>query len=351
MDESKTGKTRRVKLDYPFDGRPEVGEAIEVAPGVQWISMPLHFSLKWINLWLIDDDDGVAIVDCGMNNDDSKEVWEQVFEKVLKGRTVTKVICTHLHPDHVGLAGWLCERFGCELWMSRLEYLTCRMLVGDTGRPTPDAVIDFFGRAGWDEDALQKLRERFGSFGKVVYELPTGFRRLTEGDQLSIGSSSWRVIIGCGHSPEHACLFNEDLNVVISGDQLLPRISSNVSVHPTETEADPLNDWIESCEKLIRELPKDVLVLPSHNEPFRGAHDRLRALIDGHHLALDLLEERLEEPRKVVDCFVTLFGRKVGTGDMYSATGEALAHLNYLRFRGRAAKINENGIDLYTRVS
>lgn len=351
MDAERIGKTARVKLDYPFGReRPGVGEAIEVAPGVKWISMPLPFSLKWINLWLIEEEGGYALVDTGMRTPETEEAWERVFADVMDDKPITRVICTHLHPDHVGMAGWLCERFDCELWMSRTEYITCRMLVGDTGREAPDAVIDFFSRAGWDEAALDRLRQRFGFFGRAVHPPPDSYRRIHDGDVLTIGAHDWRVIVGAGHSPEHVCLLNEAQNLFISGDQLLPRISSNVSVHPTEPEADPLTEWLDSCAMLIRELPEGVLTLPSHNEPFLGAHERLNALIEGHETSLDRLVEHIETPRRAIDCFVTLFGRQCGPEDIYTATGEALAHLNCLIRRGLARRALEGGVYLYTRA-
>ena len=347
MDESLQSKTTKVKLDYPFEGRPQPGQAFEVAEGVKWISMPLPFSLKWINLWLLDDGDGVAIVDCGIANNESRDVWEQIFENVLEGRPVTRVFCTHMHPDHVGLAGWLCKRFDCELWMSRLEYVTCRMLVGDTGRPAPAEAIRFYRQAGWTEESLSSYQKRFGTFGRAVADLPSSFRRLTHNDNVMIGGREWQIIEGSGHSPEHSCLYCQDLNVLISGDQLLPRISSNVSVHPTEPEADPLMNWMDSCHRLIEAVPEDVLVLPSHNEPFHGAHERLAALIDGHQRVLERLEAHLETPRKVTECFTALFGRKIGPDSLNAATGEAMAHLNYLRLRGRVHRTDQDGVHVY----
>ena len=352
MDESKAGKTRRGKLDYPFEEQPQRGQTIDVAPGVKWISMDLPFAgLRWINLWLIEEDDGYALVDTGMNLKQTKQEWEALFEGPLKGKRLTRILITHMHPDHVGLAGWLCERFGIDMWMSRLEYVSCRMLVGDTGRAAPEDTVDFFRKAGWDDEVLDLLRKRYGSFGKGVYNLPSRFVRMSDGDVIRIGKQDWRVITGSGHSPEHSCLYNDELKLLISGDQLLPRISSNVSVHPTEPEADPLSDWLESCEKLIRETDPDVLTLPAHNKVFYGAHKRLQALIDGHERSLDRLEAHLEEPRRALDCFVSLFGRQVGAEDMYSATGEALAHLNWLRFKGRATRELRDGVYLYSRSS
>lgn len=349
--ESKTGG--RSRPVYPLGKTvPEVGTTIEVAPGVYWLRMPLPFSLAWINLWLIDDGDSWSIVDTGMPLDETKTAWRKIFENTLDGRPVKRIFVTHMHPDHIGNAGWLHRKTGAELYISRLEYITCRMLCADTGREAPEAAIGFYTRAGWPEEALQNYRERFGRFGMGVSQLPDSFHRLSNGDEISLAGEIWHVITGNGHSPEHSCLYSSALNVLISGDQLLPRISSNVSVHPTEPEADPLKDWLESCERLKAGVPADVLVLPAHNEPFTGAHERLQGLIDGHERALERLKKRLgDAPRRVVDIFPAIFGRKIGPDLLGLATGEGLAHLNCLIGRGEVVRdTRPDGIDEYRLV-
>ncbi|MEO1554581.1 MAG: MBL fold metallo-hydrolase, partial [Pseudomonadota bacterium] len=205
-------------------------------------------------------------------------------------------------------------------------------------------------QAGWNESQIETYRARFGGFGRGVSQLPDAFKRLEDGDAFEMAGKSWRVITGHGHSPEHSCLFCPELNVVISGDQLLPRISSNVSVFPNEPDANPLRDWLESCEKLKQELPKDVLVLPAHNEPFTGAHDRLDHLIKGHGVALKRLSQRLaQEKRRVIDVFPAIFGRKIGDDVISMATGEAIAHLNYLIHQGAATfEVDPDGIVWYS---
>jgi glyoxylase-like metal-dependent hydrolase (beta-lactamase superfamily II) len=334
-----SSRRTRAPLDYPFDAPPEAGAAIEVAPGVLWIRMPLPFALTHINLWAIRDGDGWTIVDTGIQSPDTAAAWRGVLAGPCGGRGVTRVVVTHMHPDHVGMAGWLIRKFECRLWMTRLEYLTCRVLVADTGREAPEDGIRFYRRAGWGDDSIEQYRARFGGFGKSTYALPDSYHRIADGDRLRIGDHDWTVVVGRGHSPEHACLHCADLKLLISGDQVLPRISSNVSVFPTEPDADPLAEWMDSLDKLRREVPDDVLVLPAHNEPFRGLHARLDHLAQGHEVSLERLRRALAaEPRRAVDVFGALFARQIGSEAQLlgMATGESVAHLNYLVGRGEA---------------
>lgn len=352
MDGFQTKTPARPGLTYPFgESVPEVGDTMEIMPGLHWLRMRLPFALEWINLWLIDDGEkGWTIVDTGMPMPETKDAWRKIFEEKLDGRPVWRVIVTHMHPDHVGNAGWLTRKFpGAMLWMSRLEYISCRMLVADTGREAPEAGTQFYHAAGWTPAQIDVYRKRFGGFGKGVSQMPDTYRRLSDGEIIQLGGHDWTVVMGSGHSPEHACLYCESQNVLISGDQLLPRISSNVSVHPTEPQANPLSEWIDSCAKLKATVPEDVLVLPAHNTPFRGAHKRLDHLVRGHDVALRRLKQRLdEEPRRVVDVFPAVFGRKIGEESISLATGEALAHLNYLIATGEAlVERDPDGVDWY----
>lgn len=351
MDGFEPALKRRPKLDYPFgEATPGLAETIQVAPGIEWVRMPLPFSLKFINLWLIDDGDSWTIVDTGLPLPETKSAWRELLDsRVTPEKPLKRVIITHMHPDHVGSAGWLCHKYDAELWMSRLEYITCRMLVADTGRQAPPVAIEFYRQCGWGEPAIEYYKSRFGGFGRGVSLMPDAYFRLSDGDEFQMAGVTWQVIMGSGHSPEHACLYSPQLNVLISGDQILPRISSNVSVHPTEPDANPLADWLDSCRKLQKALPEDCFVLPAHNEPFVGAHKRLQHLIDGHETALTRLRSRLEKgPANVLQTFVAVFGRSIEGEELGMATGEALAHLNYLKHRGELTiSRGPDGVTLY----
>jgi len=338
-------------LDYEFDTTPDTGGTLPVAPGVHWLRMPLPFALAHINLWLLEDDDGWAIVDTGLNAEESTAIWEQMLAGLMQARPVERVIVTHMHPDHAGNAGWLCERLGAMLHMTRQEYLYCRVLRADTGREPPQAGIDFYHAAGFPPEALHRYEKMFGMFGRYVAPLPDAFRRLCDGDTLIIGGREWEVIVGNGHSPEHACLYDARDNLLLSGDQLLPTISSNVGVWPTEPHADPLADWLDSIDRLRARLPEDVLVLPAHGRPFRGAHARLAALRDEHLEGLDALHALCRKPRRVVDTFEALFRREVQPSELIMATGEAVAHLNFLLGRGQVVvETDRDGVRWYRSV-
>ncbi|MDP3801256.1 MBL fold metallo-hydrolase [Brevundimonas sp.] len=338
-------------LTYPYPAPPASGEAVEVAPGVLWMRLSMPIALNHINVYAVEDGDGWALVDTGLNIPDSRDRWEALLAGPLGGKPVTRVICTHMHPDHIGLAGWLCERLEAPLVMTRLEYVTARMLLADTGQPAPEAGAVHYRAAGWDEAQVETYRREYGQFGRAVSAMPSGYVRMREGDRLGIGGRDWRVVVGEGHSPEHACLWREDDGVVLGGDQILPRISSNVSVWPTEPDADPLGDWLASLERMKTVFPDDVLVLPSHGEPFQGVQNRLDALIRGHLTALRRLERTLREPRRAVDVFSALFARPVGDGVRGMATGEAIAHLNYLLQRGRVSRTRDaGGVDWWTII-
>ncbi|HLL58725.1 MAG TPA: MBL fold metallo-hydrolase, partial [Allosphingosinicella sp.] len=274
--------------------------------------------------------------------------WAALLAGPLAGRTVTRVIVTHFHPDHVGLAGWLSERFGVPLWMSREEWLFARMLSADVRDAPPKEAFAYWRAAGWEEDRIAaEAKNGWGRFSSLVSPVPVSFIRMRDGDSIRIGSRNWRVLIGSGHSPEHACLVDQAGGVMIAGDQVLPRITSNVSLSVSEPEGDPLGDWLASIAKL-KTLGDDLLVLPSHGEPFRGLHARLDALDQGHRMLLEALHAHLAEPRRSVDCFTVLFGRQIDEGVFGLATGEAMAHLRRLEVEGRAVRDVRYGVNWYS---
>ncbi|WP_286612410.1 MBL fold metallo-hydrolase [Variovorax jilinensis] len=310
--------------------------ALEIAPGILWQRLPLP-SGQTVNAWALRDGDGWTVVDCGMSNEPALEVWRRLLSPAgpLEGRPVRRVIGTHLHADHVGMAGWLCAEFDGELWMTRSEYLQASLLQARSGGLMSASELSFYARAGWDAAALGALQP----MGRHMAPLPTRYRRIRDGECVRIGDDDWQVLVGSGHSTEHACLYCPARGLLLSGDQVLPSISSNVSVWPSEPGANPMQDWLASLAMLRRVVPDDVLVLPAHHDPFRGLHGRLAQLERKRHRALDRLRDALEQAdRRAVDCFETLFGRKEFASVFVQqlATGEAVAYLHYLVDRGEA---------------
>jgi glyoxylase-like metal-dependent hydrolase (beta-lactamase superfamily II) len=330
------------ELHYPLGERlPASGEALEVAPGVRWIRMGLPFALDHINLWLLRDTiDGVAgwtVVDCCIANDAARAQWERIFETRLQGLPILRVIVTHMHPDHIGLADWLCTRWNAPLWISATDYHVARTLTtaGDT-LAGGEAAADFFAAHGLsDPEALAKLRARTSYYANMVPSVPSSFVRMLDGDTIDIGGRGWRCISGYGHAPEHISLFSDELNALIGGDMMLPRISTNVSVHAGEPEADPLRLFLASLEG-YKSLPADALGLPSHGKPFTGIHRRVEQLQEHHrdHLA-HLLEACQRGPLSAAEGLPILFKRALDLHQITFAMGETVAHLHYLWFSGR----------------
>jgi glyoxylase-like metal-dependent hydrolase (beta-lactamase superfamily II) len=334
-------------LQYPWPDTPAPGTTLEVAPGVRWLSMPLPFQLDHINLWLLEDDGGSTIVDCGIGNAETRALWEKILPAEVK-----RIILTHYHPDHAGNAGWLCKRFGVEIWTTQGEYLTAHAVRSSSAGYTSDAVLSVFNRNGLDAQrsaAMAKMRGN-NRYAELVPDFPHSYRRIIEGDVLRIGGREWQAIVGHGHAPEHLSLYCKELKVVIAGDMLLSTISTNVSVWSIDPEGDPLRLFLESVAR-YRELPEDVLVLPSHGKPFRGAHVRVAQLEKHHQDRFDQLLNSLEEPKSAGEVLQVLFRRPLDNHQTFFAMGEAIAHLHYLHYAGKARRmVGDDGIVRYARA-
>lgn len=340
-----------MSLRFPFDASPPPGEAYEVAPGVLWVRLPLPMTLDHVNIYALDEGDGWTLIDAGIHTPECVALWEALLAGPLAGKPVTRVMLTHHHPDHVGMAGWFMAR-GAQLWSTPVAYLTARMLVLDE-QPTPPAeTVAFWRLGGMDADLLRtRQTERPFNFADCVVPLPLGFQALREGDTVRMGGRNWIVRIGQGHAPDHATFWSLDDNLVIGGDQILPGISPNVSVYPTEPEADPLRGWIESCARFASLAHEDQLLLGGHKLPFQGLPQRLRQLEDNHHSALERLHAHIATPKRASECFAPLFKRKVGPGVYGMALGEAYAHLAHLYQTGRATRqLTEDGAYLWQAV-
>ncbi|MFE3835901.1 MBL fold metallo-hydrolase [Pseudogemmobacter sonorensis] len=321
---------------FPFPDPPPEGTATEVASGILWLRLPLPMALDHVNVYALEEDDGWTLVDGGFHSGRSAALWERLLAGPLGGRPVRRFIGTHHHPDHIGMAGWFQAR-GAELVMTRTAWLTARMLTLDMqDRPTPES-LRFWREAGLPPERLAaRAAERPFNFADCVHPLPAGFTRIREGDRMRIGGRDWQIRIGHGHAPAHATFWSEE--IVLGGDQLLPGISANIGVYPTEPEADPLAEWLESCARLAQHARPGQLVLPGHKLPFTGLPFRLAQMASNHHAALERLRAWIATPRSAHGCFPALFRREIGPAEEGLALVEAVAHLNHLMRRGEARR-------------
>ncbi len=325
-------------INYPFDTPPAEGEATEIAHGILWMRLPLPMALDHVNVYALDDGDGWTVIDTGFASKRSRAIWQRLLDGPLAGKPVTRVVVTHHHPDHVGLAGWFIAN-GATLAMPRTGWLMARMLTLDVQEVPNAEAITFYTRAGMDADVLAKRKaERPFNFADCVVPLPLGYTRLTDGDTITMGGRTWDIRMGNGHAPEHATFWSRDDNMVIGGDQLLPSISPNLGVYPTEPEADPVSEWLTACETFQQIARPDHIVLPGHKLPFTGLPTRLRQLIDNHYGALARLLDHLSAPQSAGECFMPLFKRQVHGGEYGLALVEAVAHLNHLYQAGKVTR-------------
>ncbi|MEM6387159.1 MAG: MBL fold metallo-hydrolase [Pseudomonadota bacterium] len=338
-------------IRYPIETPPEFGGVAEVAEGVLWLRLPLPMALDHVNVYALDDGDSWTLIDTGIGSSRSREMMDAVLAGPLAGKPVRRVVVTHHHPDHIGLAGCFMAR-GAELLTTRTAYLMARMLSLDVQeKPVPEAMA-FYTAAGASPEILEeRARQRPFNFADVIEPLPLGFTRIGEGDLLTMGGRNWRVRIGDGHAPEHATLWSEDDDdLILGGDQLLPSISPNLGVYPTEPEADPVADWLASCRKFQPLAREAHFVLPGHKLPFYGLPTRLEQMIENHISALDRLAEALAAPATAGDSFIAIFKREIGKAEYGLALVEAFAHCQHLWKTGRVRRTRrEDGAFLYER--
>jgi glyoxylase-like metal-dependent hydrolase (beta-lactamase superfamily II) len=327
------------QLAYPFgDTIPAPGAVHDIAPGLRWLRMPLPFALDHINLWLLDDESagkqGYALVDCGASTDATRAAWEELIAGAMDNKPLHRVFATHCHPDHVGLSGWLCERFQAPFWTSAAEFGFARMMAAALPGVDGPSAIPHFQRHGLvDPGMLEQMQGRRNYYPSLVPAVPAAYTRLQDGQRVTIGGREWRVITGFGHSPEHVSLYAEEGRLLISGDMVLPRISTNVSVFAVEPEGNPLAQYLASLDKFA-DLPEDTLVLPSHGKPFRGLHVRIAQLRAHHNARLEEVRAACSVPRSAVDIVPLMFRRQLDAHQLSFAVGEALAHLHMLWYAG-----------------
>ena len=338
------------QVTHPFEERvPQPGEAIEVAPGILWIRMPLPFALDHINLWLLEDGDGWTVVDTGYGVEATWTLWEGLLAGAMGGRPVKNVVVTHYHPDHVGSAAWMVGRTGAPLWMTAAEFLSAHAAHADVAGFDRENTVALYLANGVPAAAVPESTRKVNGYRRGVPDVPRRYRRIMHGDRLAIGGHDWEVITVFGHAPEHAALWCPTRNVLISGDQVLPRITTNVAVWGSQPEANPLDLFLTSMERFAH-VADDALVLPSHDRVFRGVHVRIAQLQAHHEQRLERLLEGCEAPITAFEALPLLFRRKLDDHQLMFAMGEAIAHMHYLERAGRARRVESGGLRRFVKV-
>jgi glyoxylase-like metal-dependent hydrolase (beta-lactamase superfamily II) len=338
-------------LNFPFDAAPGPGEVAEVAPGICWLRMKLPFHLDHVNLWLLEDGEGWTVIDTGIATPETRQAWETVFATGLAGRPITRLLVTHFHPDHIGLSGWLVDRWRVPFLMSETEYLLARLLNLDNSPESAAEAYRFYHAAGLDPALAQDFADRGNPYPRRVPSVPRTHQRLQDGQIVSIGKRRWRVMTAGGHAPEHVSLYCEQDRIFIAGDQILPRISPNVSVWPLEPEGNPLRHYLDSLDRMRRELPSDTFVLPSHNLPFYGLWERAEDLLHHHRDRLSEVVAACVRPQTAAEVVPVLFRRHLDTHTLGFALGEALSHIRLLVSQNRLeARRRQDGVTEFSAL-
>jgi glyoxylase-like metal-dependent hydrolase (beta-lactamase superfamily II) len=332
---------QNAELDYPLDAPPPLGGALEIAPNILWLRMPLPFALDHINIWSLREAHGFTQIDCGYGDAATRALWSRHFDTTLHGEPIIRIIATHCHPDHLGNAKWLSDRFDTSVAMTESEYLAAHAIIDQRATHAVSDTCALFRRHGMTEEHLAALAARGNQYKRGVPEAPTRFERLIAGDRFVAGGTTWHVIAGFGHSPEHAALHAESAGVLIAGDMLLPKITTNVAVWPVEPDGDPLARFLASLTA-FETLPPDTLVLPSHGLPFRGIALRVAELRAHHAVRLNELAAAVsaaQAPQSAAEVIPVLFRRPLDMQQRFFAMGEAIAHLNHLWHAGRITRL------------
>jgi glyoxylase-like metal-dependent hydrolase (beta-lactamase superfamily II) len=336
-------------LHFPYTEPPGPGQVIEIAPGIQWARLPLPYRLDHVNIYLIENGDGWTVLDTGLGTDDCRNAWEALLRGVLRGQRLTQMVVTHFHPDHVGLAGWLGERFHLPLSMPRPEYLYSLALQYAPGDLGHDMHEPFYRRHGLAADITQLVLSRGHEYLKRTSGVPATYHRIRHGDTIGAGTRAFQVITGGGHSLEQAMLYRREEDLFFAADQVIARISPNVSVHAMEPDLDALGIFLQSLGDLRDRVSDDVLVLPGHGLPFHGLHQRITELEEHHAQRCDVIATAIEQkPLSVAELVPHVFQRVLDEHQTGFAFGEVLAHVNHMLGQGRLSLgIDTDGVERY----
>jgi glyoxylase-like metal-dependent hydrolase (beta-lactamase superfamily II) len=332
-------------IEFPFPVPPKAGEAIEIAPGLFWLRLPLPFRLNHVNIYLIEDDGGFALIDTGLDSAEIRAVWTALFQGFLRAKRLTRIIATHSHPDHIGLAGWLAEQREAPLIASAIEYEETIVALRDPHALNREPHLRFYNSHGLDDRATRHVAGKGLVYSRIVGAPPPIFEAIAAGDRLRIGGRDFEALTGGGHSPDQIMLICEAERLFLAADQVLAKISPNISVEASTPDGDPLGVYLGSLEAIADAAPDDALVLPGHNLPFTGLKRRIGELVSHHKARCAMIAGACREaPRSVADLVPILFGRAVEDPlELSFAFGEALAHANYLVRRNALRQVGAAG--------
>jgi glyoxylase-like metal-dependent hydrolase (beta-lactamase superfamily II) len=340
-------KTDEIILNFPFANPPKPGHVIEIASGILWTRIALPFRLNHVNVYLIEDGNGWAVLDTGIDNEATRAVWDALADGPLVGRRLSRLIVTHYHPDHIGLAGWICERFNLPLLTSQTTYLGCLNISLSPGALDAKPYHDFYLRHGLDAETTQRVTTQGHNYLRMVSGLPPTFTRIVAGDTLEIGGRSFNVLSGDGHAPEQLMLYCAADKVFLAADQVLAKITPNVSVWAVDPDGDPLGLYLRSLRAINLQVPADALVLPGHQLPFYGLHARTVDLIAHHDVRCAAIAEACcTTARSAAELVPIIFHRQLDPHQMSFAFSEVQAHVNYMLRKGELAWLeSSDGIE------
>ena len=335
-------------VSFPFAKVPEPGALCELMPGIDWVCMRLPFALDHVNAWILRNDETSTLIDTGIDSADSRRYWDTLLSRI--EISPSNLLITHYHPDHAGLGGWIARNSNREVYFSASEFRHARLVWQASDEVVASNARSWYTRNGLDAQRVDGLTRAGNTYRPLVAPLPESPKILHDGDRFKAGpDGDWRVISGCGHSPEMLCLYSDKLNILIAADQILPSITPNISLTWYLEDKNPLKSFLQSMDK-FNDLPEDVLVLPSHGLPFTGLHLRVEELRQHHQLRLESLLDFCSEPRTASDCLVNLFRRELDAQQLMFGMGESLAHLRFLHRAGSLDLQTHEGVDSYTRV-
>ena len=311
------------------DELPSATTPIEISEGILWFRFPMPIALDHINIYLLEDNDGWVLIDTGMADPVSIETWEIILKKYTAKRPIIRIIGTHFHPDHVGLAGWLLDRIDAEFWMSQIEWLSARQAYLDAEEVSLVNMRKFYDLAGLGTSEKNLYYEIGNDYREMVSPIPSVYKRIEKETIFLIGGRTWQPIFGSGHSPDHVTLYNKKDQIVLGGDMLLPRITPIIAVWWQEPDGNPLDGYLKFLEG-IEVATEETIVLPAHDLPYKGLLTRIKDLIQHHQNRLEITFECCSETVTASCIMKALFRRDLDAFQTRFAIGETIAHINYL---------------------